>query len=237
MTAREKQKALIAEVLKQGHALLNAPRAPIDFKTGMPDAERSLNSIEKFPHLYVLGCIMDRQIPFGRAWAIPYRVGLAVGGMDFPAFQKVTQRETELIFAEGKLHRFNKVAANHFYRAVRRIDDLYEGDAAKIWLGTPSSASVIRRFLEFEGVGIKIATMAANILVREFKMPMSDCSAIDISPDSRVTRFFKENGFLRPEASAIELIYLARELSPEFPGLLDYGAFLAGEYKRGRDRT
>lgn len=232
MSATEEQHQLLASLLTQGRALHMAPREPINFQTGSSEADRLMNNIDEFPHLFVLGCVMDRQINFGRAWIIPYRVGEFAGGFRFTSFKKLSSADLEHFFEKKKLHRFNKVTAQHFFKAINKIHAEYDGDASKIWRGTPSSALVIRRFLEFDGVGIKIATMAANILVREFKIPMRDLSAIDISPDRRVTRFFKENGFLRSEASPAELIYLARELSPDFPGLLDYGAFIAGEYQR-----
>ena len=166
---------------------------------------------------------MDRQISYGKAWSIPYKIGQIIGGFGFENFQRLSIEEFERIFSEEKLHRFNTVMAGHFYNATRRICELYDGDASTIWSGNPQSALVIRRFLEFDGAGIKIATMAANILVREFKVPMRSHHSIDISPDSRVARFFKDNGFLEANASEAQLIYLARELSPEFPGLLDYG--------------
>ena len=230
--ASPEQKALIENILVQGRALLNAPRCKVDFKTGIAEAEKLLNDIEKFPHLYVYGCVMDRQISYGKAWSIPYRVGQIIDGFGFESFERLSIEEFERIFSEEKLHRFNTVMARIFYNVTRRICELYDGDASTIWSGNPQSALVIRRFLEFDGAGIKIATMAANILVREFKVPMRSHHSIDISPDSRVARFFKDNGFLEANASEAQLIYLARELSPEFPGLLDYGAFMAGEYKR-----
>jgi len=70
--------------------------------------------------------------------------------------------------------------------------------------------------------------MAANILVREFKLPMADYSAINISPDGRVMRFFKAHALLRKEGTIDELPYLARELNTEFPGLLDIAAWRGG---------
>jgi len=123
--------------------------------------------------------------------------------------------------------------AKYFYLAVRKISDDYDGDASLIWKGKPKSALVIRRFLEFEGVGPKIATMAANILVRVFKVPMSDLSAIDISADRRVMKYFTEQRLLRPKAKKEELIYLARELYPKYPGILDVAAFQGGQALRG----
>ena len=42
---------------------------------------------------------------------------------------------------------------------------------------------MVYRFLEFNGVGPKIASMAANILAREFKIPFADYFSIDISAE------------------------------------------------------
>ncbi len=63
-----------------------------------------------------------------------------------------------------------------------------------------SSATLVRRFLEFHGAGLKIATMAANILAREFHIP------------------------LRPEA----VIYAARSLYPDCPGVFDLALWEVG---------
>jgi len=95
-------------------------------------------------------------------------------------------------------------------------------------LGIAASSAVDAELVEFNGVGIKIANMAANILTRDFKVSMRERSAIDISPDIQVMKYFKNHGLLRPEASKEELLYRARELYPDFPGILDIAAWEGG---------
>lgn len=109
---------------------------------------------------------------------------------------------------------------------MHRIQDEFNGDASAIWNNNQRSATIVRRFLEFDGVGIKIATMAANILARDFKIPMKD--HIDISPDRHVKRVFKRLGFTSDETSNDELIYCAREFNPRYPGIFDLSCFEIG---------
>jgi len=68
----------------------------------------------------------------------------------------------------------------NFYLATRKIHNDYQDDASNVWKGNPGSAIIVRRFLEFDGVGIKIVTMAVNTLARDFKTPMKDYINIDI---------------------------------------------------------
>jgi endonuclease III len=90
----------------------------------------------------------------------------------------------------------------------------------------------VYRFLEFDGVGPKIASMAANILARDFKLPFSDYYSIDISADVHVRRVFGRLGLITPDASEERLssrtIFRARGLNPKFPGLMDLPAWEIG---------
>ncbi len=224
----DEQRSIIEGLREQGHQLLSAARVQVPFKTGDEKAEELLNDLQRHPHIFLLACLMDRQIDARLAWIIPYRIGQEAGGFEFGHFERLSEKRIAEIFERQKLHRFNKTQPQFFYAAIQDIREKYSGDASRIWAGKPRSATVVRRFLEFAGAGVKIATMAANILVRDFKVPMADYSSIDISPDSRVMRFFKEHRLLRQEGTACELIYLARELNPEFPGLLDFGAWQGG---------
>jgi endonuclease III len=63
--------------------------------------------------------------------------------------------------------------------------------------------------------------MAANILAREFKIPFADYFSIDISADIHVRRVFARLGLCAADASAEQVIYRAKALYPEFPGMMD----------------
>lgn len=226
-SSKEDREIVISELIKEGLRRLEAPIQDIPF-SDMPGEYNVLENFRKFPHLFVLGCVMDRQIKAERAWVIPYLIGKEIGGFEFEKFLNLSEEEVLKIFNTKKLHRFNNDMAKCFYNAIQIIHSKYNNHAENIWADNPKSATIIRRFLEFNGIGIKIANMAANILTRDFKIPMRDYSSIDIAPDVQVMKYFKAHGLLRPEASIDELIYRARELYPEFPGILDIAAWEGG---------
>lgn len=193
------------------------------------EQNKFLNDLKNYPHAFALACLMDRQINAERAWAIPYKIYKTLNTFDIYELEKQGCKyykdlfnNNEELFDKKKFHRFNDKFSEIFYNGICHIVDKYEGKADKIWNDNPSSATVVYRFLEFYGCGIKIATMAANILARQFKIPMKDYYSIDISPDVHVRRVLYRLGFVEKEASPDMVIYKARELNPEFPGLIDF---------------
>ncbi|WP_419861015.1 hypothetical protein [Candidatus Palauibacter sp.] len=120
---------------------------------------------------------------------------------------------------------------------LRHIGDRYGGDASRIWADGSSGAAVARRFLAFDGVGPKIANMAVNILIRDFHIGLATPRP-DIAVDTHVLRVFERLGLLdRLEHSqlrstrdkqGLRLQLRARELSPEWPGELDWPAWHLG---------
>ncbi len=192
------------------------------------EANSILNDLEKYPHAYVLACLMDRQIKAERAWAIPYAIYKELNSFSLDDLSKVDLADIKKIFNTNKLHRFNDTMASVFHDAVLQIKNRYEGNAAKIWNNNPSSSAVVYRFLEFKGSGIKISTMAANILARQFRVPFSDYYSIDISPDVHIIRVMKRMGFVPADANNEMVIYKARELNPDFPGVIDFSCWEIG---------
>ena len=187
-----------------------------------------LNDLKNNPHAFVLACLMDKQIKVETAWEIPFKIYKIIGTFDIFELGKISLEEYTEIFEKNRLHRFNKIQAEIFYSAVQRIIDEYHGDASLIWNNKPSSAKVVYNMLQFKDCGIKIATMAANILARQFKIKFSDYYSIDISPDVHVGRVMKRIGFVDNKADNTKIIYKARELNPEFPGIIDFSCWEIG---------
>jgi endonuclease III len=208
-------------LFEKAQELHKKPRITIPF-TRIPESDTLLNDIQTHPHFFVLGCIMDRQIPAERAWNIPYIISKGTGGQRFENFLSLSLADLNLIFSEKKLHRFNEQMANYLFKAIQIIHTDYDDNAANIWLkGQPGCKEVINRFDKFPGVGQKISTMATNILVREFKVPLKDVHEIDISVDSQIEKVFKRTGIVPTNATIQQIIEAARKIYPKYPGIAD----------------
>lgn len=217
------------QLVNHGKKLFDAPKEPVRF-TKNDEADSLLNDLDRFPHAFVLACAMDRQVRAERAWLIPHRIRQKLNG-DFSIAKLAglsVDDVRELMSKPEPLHRFVDIMSLIFHAAVRRIVNDYEGDASRIWRGHPSSAEVVYRFLEFEGIGPKIANMAANGLAREHKVPFADYYSIDVSADIHVRRVFGRLGLTGPEPTVDQCIFRARALNPEFPGLMDLPAWEVG---------
>ena len=200
--------------------------------TGKREYDVLLNDLENTPHAFVLACLMDKQIKAERAWAIPCMV-MEELGTDINSLNTVTEEDYIALFNRRSFHRFNNEMGKVFKSGVQRIVDFYNGDASLIWRNKPSSAKVVYDFLQFRGAGVKIATMAVNILARQFQVEFEDYYSIDVSPDVHIRRVMYRMGLIENEANTDAVIYRARELNPEFPGIIDFSAWEIGrEYCR-----
>ncbi len=207
-------------LIKMGKEIFDKPYTTYHFVDNS-EANNLMNDLENYPHAFVIACCLDRQIKSERAWMIPYKIKKAWGSFDMNTLASKSLDDYKQVFKEKSLHRFNDTMAENCYKAVQRIHNNYHDDASKIWANKPSSASVVYHFLEFEGVGIKIATMATNLLTRIFKIKYSDYYSIDVSPDVHVKRVMKRTGLVEKDASIDKIIYKAREIYPDYPGIID----------------
>jgi endonuclease-3 len=225
----EIESEIVKILVDRGSRLFRSPREPIQF-TDEPSANDLVNDLEQYPHAFVLGCVMNRQLPFRKVWRIPHEFKVALkNDFSMARLARLSISETgRIMTGPPRLHRFPEMMAALFHAAVARIRTVYQDDASRIWSGSPPSAAVVYRFLEFDGVGAKIATMAANALAREFKIPLADHYSIDVSVDIHVRRVFGRLGLTAFEASLEEIVYKARALSPEYPGIFDYPCWEIG---------
>jgi uncharacterized HhH-GPD family protein len=214
--------AIRDKLVERGEALFYAPKQQLVQFTKVDAADRLLNDLTTSPHAFVLACVMDRQITAERAWLIPHMISERLGDFSIGRLVQLSRAEIYRLMSDPKpLHRFVDTMTGLFHAGVQRIASHYGGNAARIWQGTPSSAEVVYRFLEFDGAGPKIATMAANILARDFKIEFADYYSIDISADRQVRRVFGRLGLCPDQASIEQVIYKARALHPVFPGIMD----------------
>ena len=185
--------------------------------------------IETQPHAFVIGCLMDKQFNYKKAWKIPQTIGERLGCFDVEFLLQNT-KQIEYLFTKEKLHRYPEKAASEMIDALERIKTVYGGNASKIWKPRKSAVEVIPAFLDFKGIGPKIANMAVKILDRYFNFPGKQF--IDISVDTHVRRVFGrtglvENSDLGPEHNH-RVVYKARELHSKYPAVLDTAAWSIG---------
>ena len=186
------------------------------------DANKLLNDIENYPHAFVIACIMSRQIKAERAWIIPHELENRIGDFKFKTLLNLSEKKIIRYMTKPKsLHRFNTTMAKYCFAAIQHIKKKFKGNASNIWRGNLSSAEIVYRFLQFNGIGQKIATMATNILIRDFKIKVSDKYSVDISIDDIVPRVLKRVYGLSRKADSTELIFFARSINPDYPGILD----------------
>jgi endonuclease-3 len=208
-------------LIERARETASLPPVSVPFAS-KPAADVLVKDIKGHPHAYVIACLMDRQTKAERAWGIPYELQQRLGSFEFPFLLQLPMEQFETAMQQPTLlHRYYHVTPNVVYKAIHRIDEAYGGDASAIWSRRPSSATVVRRFLEFDGAGTKIATMAANILVRDLRVEVADRYSIDISVDVHIRRVFARMGFVSQDASEEYIIYRAREMNPEYPGIFD----------------
>jgi endonuclease III len=213
---------------QRGKELVARPREFTTF-ADIQEADNLLNNLESYPHAFVLACLMDRRQPAERCWVIPYRFKEKLNTFDIHALTSLSPNDVlQLMMEPQPLHRHPEIMADIFYCGIQDIQSKYYKDASNIWNDNPSSATLVKRFLEFKGVGQKISTMAANILVRDFKIPVKDKFSIDVSVDRQVRKVFFRLGLIPKNASSEIVIYTAREINPEYPGVIDLATWEIG---------
>ncbi len=184
--------------------------------------------IKRNPAFFVLCCVADKNVDASIAWKIPDLVPYD----SFAELEKITEQQWQEILTHAGYNRPIKVS-KEYVLAIRHMREKYDGHADKIWTESKSFAEIIVKFLEFQGVGKKIATMAANMLHRYANVGDNflDEHFMDISPDTHVKQIFNKLGFVDNEHknNTDIIVYMARALNPTAPYKLDYPCFYIGK--------
>jgi len=202
----------------------------LDFKrekhfTPNPEADKLLWNN---PLAFLFGVILDQSMKAEKVWEIPYLLKQRLGHLDVRRIASMSDEEIIAVFnRKPKLHRFPKTMAVRIKKACQLLLEKYGGKAENIWNDNPSSVELQRRFEEFDGIGQKKASMATNILVRDFGIRVKDRRGIDISYDIHVRRVFLRTG-LAERDEINHMITVARKLNPEYPGILDNPCWIIG---------
>ena len=212
--------ALTKKLIGLGYQALEEGKSKTTSFGVPPEVQAWFTDLEKYPHLFLLACIANRQIKAEKAWSIPYNMHLLFNSVEFESLEKLKSKDW-LKLTKQIGHRFPEKTADSLELAIKHIRNTYDGNAAKIWNDKPSSAEIIQRLREFDGVGQKIAAMTAQILVRDFGIEYSDYKRLDIAVDVHTRRVMKRLGLVNPNDSDQEIIFKAREMNPEFPGVFD----------------
>jgi endonuclease III len=159
---------------------------------------------------------------------IPYNLFNALGHLDIKIISEMTWGDMCALFNQlPQKPRYPQKMATWTIQAARRILDEYDGRIENIWANHPRCVDVQERFEKFEGISQKKAAMLTETLVKKYNIELTDRSGLDIAADSLVARVFKRCGFIDREDKKL-VVLKARELNPEYPGVLDRPCWLIG---------
>jgi len=235
---KRREQEIVDELLQFAESLCD--RETDFLLTRGSEEHKLITDIEKHPHAFVIGCVLDRNIPAEKAWAAPYKLKQRIGCFSFPHLRQLKQKGWKKYLGPQKgdpekIHRFWKTVMPDCLHSAVQIIDKYSnnrGDARYLWSGENLlGEDVVCRFKRIRGVDDKIANMAVRILVTRFKQPIETAS-IDISVDRHIARVVRRLGLIgknTPKSQEKKVIVdKARELYPKFPAFIDLPIFIIG---------
>ncbi len=216
MTERDRT---VAAVLRHGDALATSNRSGVNgVLTADADANRLL--VED-PFAFLVGVIVDYQMPAERAWSLPHRLKGRLHGWG-PEYLAANPDEVHAAFMRSpKLHRFPTQTPRFVVAGAQRVLDEYGGDAGAIWSDSPTASLLQERLRQFMGISQKKAAMAVELLERDLGVAVRDLSGSDIAYDVHVRRVMLRTGLAHKD-NVVHMVEVARALHPSRPGELDF---------------
>lgn len=194
--------------------------------TGDADADGFLR---QNPLAFLMAASIDRGARAESVWKIPFTLNCRLGHLDPNILSQYTIDQMEAILRSlAKKPRYPRQAAQTIVHLSKLVADEFDGNAANIWLGR-SPLEVTQTLDRIWGIGPGIAHMTVRILKDEFgyNPPSESWRKVDVKPDVQVRRVFYRSGIAQDKNESTA-VHAARQLHPDFPGLLDWPAWEIG---------
>jgi len=194
--------------------------------TGNKDADEFLR---RNPFAFLMAASIDRGALAEAVWEIPFLLNKKLGYLDPQLLSQMSVEQLEEVLRSlGRSPRFPRQSAQTITSLSRLVFNQFHGNAANIWEDKEPS-NVVQTLEQIWGVGHGIAHMIVRILVDEFGYSPGPegLRQIDLKPDTHIIRVFCRTGLTR-NRSGKACVEAARQLYPEFPGLLDWPAWEIG---------
>ena len=210
---------IVAGILRHGDALAASNRSGVN---GVLSADADANRLlVEDPFAFLVGVIVDYQMPAERAWSLPYRLKGRLGGWG-AEYVAGNPNEVHAAFMQSpKLHRFPTQTPRFVVAGAQMVLDDYGGDASSIWSDQPTAALLQERLRQFAGISQKKAAMAVELLERDLGVDVRDLSGSDIAYDVHLRRVMLRTGLAHTD-SVTHMVEVARLLHPTRPGELDF---------------
>lgn len=211
--------SIVNAILSHGALLAANARAGVNgVFTKDSDADRLLVND---PFAFLIGVIVDYQMPAERAWILPYRLKERLDGWG-PEYLADHPTEVAAAFAAPpKLHRFPNQTPRFVVDGSRRVIDEYHGDAASIWSDAPTATVLQERLRAFVGISQKKAAMAVELLERDLGVVVVGLEGSDVAYDIHLRRVMLRTGLAQRD-NVDHMVAIARILHPQRPGELDF---------------
>jgi uncharacterized HhH-GPD family protein len=134
------------------------------------DEANALNASD--PMALLIGFVLDQQVTVQKAFAGPLVLKERLGDLDAG---HLARSDLESVFRQKPaIHRFPGAMAERVRAAAAHVDDVYDGDAARIWTDASNTAQLRANLAAVPGFGEMKVKSLASVLSKRFGVKVAD---------------------------------------------------------------